>query len=76
MGKRPGLWSDVVRHHMALPYQAIFVDDQPIQPYWATVWTGVLLLASLALERSIQTSVSERLVATANLSAHQKGAQA
>jgi ribose transport system permease protein len=47
-----------------------------IQPYWATVWTGVLLLASLALERAIQTSVSERLVATANLSAHQKGAQA
>jgi ribose transport system permease protein len=42
-----------------------------IQPYWATVCTGVLLLGSLALERVIQTSVSERLMA-ANLSVHQK----
>jgi ribose transport system permease protein len=43
-----------------------------IQPYWATVCTGALLLGSLGLERIIQTSVSERLVATANLSVHQK----
>jgi ribose transport system permease protein len=43
-----------------------------IQPYWATVWTGVLLLGSLALERAIQTSVSDRLMSTANLSVHQK----
>jgi hypothetical protein len=35
MGKRPGPWSHIVRHHVALPYQAIFVDDQPIQPYRA-----------------------------------------
>lgn len=41
-----------------------------IQPYWATAATGVLLLASLALERVIQTSVSNRLMATANLSVH------
>jgi ribose/xylose/arabinose/galactoside ABC-type transport system permease subunit len=42
-----------------------------IQPYWATVCTGALLLGSLALERAIQSSVSERLMA-ANLSVHQK----
>ena len=42
-----------------------------IQPYWATVCTGVLLLASLAIERVIQSAVSERLMA-ANLSVHQK----
>lgn len=42
-----------------------------IQPYWATVCTGALLLGSLALEKVIQTSVSERLMA-ANMSVHQK----
>jgi ribose transport system permease protein len=41
-----------------------------IQPYWATAVTGVLLLASLGLERWISTSVSRRLVATAQASAH------
>lgn len=43
-----------------------------IQPYWATVATGALLLGSLALERAIQTSVSERLMAMGNLSVHGK----
>jgi len=43
-----------------------------IQPYWATVCTGALLLGSLLFERLIQTSVSNRLMATANLSVHQK----
>jgi len=43
-----------------------------IQPYWATVFTGALLLGSLAFERTIQTSVSNRLMATANMSVHQK----
>ena len=43
-----------------------------IQPYWATVTTGALLLGSLALERVIQTSVSNRLMASANLSVHKK----
>jgi ribose transport system permease protein len=43
-----------------------------IQPYWATVWTGALLLGSLAIERAIQTSVSDRLMSTANLSVHQR----
>jgi ribose transport system permease protein len=42
-----------------------------IQPYWATVWTGVLLLGSLAVERAIQTSVSDRLMSAANLSVHE-----
>jgi len=43
-----------------------------VQPYWATVTTGLLLLGSLLLERIIQSSVSNRLMATANLSVHQK----
>lgn len=43
-----------------------------IQPYWATVLTGALLLGSLLLEKVIQTSVSKRLMTTANLSVHQK----
>jgi ribose transport system permease protein len=43
-----------------------------IQPYWAMVFTGALLLGSLAFERTIQTSVSNRLMATANMSVHQK----
>src|SRR6478752_475495 len=42
-----------------------------IQPYWATTLTGALLLGSLAIERVIQSSVSERLM-SANLSVHQK----
>jgi ribose transport system permease protein len=40
-----------------------------IQPYWATVATGALLLGSLMFERVLQTAVSERLM-TANLSVH------
>lgn len=41
-----------------------------VQPYWATVVTGALLLASLALERFVERGVSDRLMATANLSVH------
>jgi ribose transport system permease protein len=44
-----------------------------VQPYWATVTTGVLLLASLLLERIVQTGVSNRLM-DSNLSAHRKQA--
>ena len=40
-----------------------------IQPYWATVATGALLLGSLIFERVLQTAVSERLM-SANLSVH------
>jgi ribose transport system permease protein len=43
-----------------------------VQPYWATVTTGVLLLASLLLERVVQTGVSNRLMNSANLSVHRK----
>ncbi len=42
-----------------------------IQPYWATVATGALLLGSLMFERMLQTAVSERLM-SANLSVHDK----
>jgi ribose transport system permease protein len=42
-----------------------------IQPYWATVATGALLIFSLLFERVLQTAVSERLM-SANLSVHQK----
>lgn len=43
-----------------------------VQPYWATASTGILLLASLALEKFIQNSVSDRLMNSANLSVHGK----
>ncbi|GAA2677247.1 ABC transporter permease [Actinoplanes palleronii] len=36
-----------------------------IQPYWATAVTGVLLLASLGLEKWVSTTVSRRLVVAA-----------
>ena len=42
-----------------------------IQPYWAIVATGALLLGSLMFERALQTAVSERLM-SANLSVHTK----
>jgi ribose transport system permease protein len=42
-----------------------------IQPYWATVCTGALLIGALLLERLIQASVEERLMAM-NLSVHEK----
>jgi ribose transport system permease protein len=41
-----------------------------VQPYWATAVTGLLLLASLGLEKWVSTTVSRRLVATAQVSAH------
>jgi ribose transport system permease protein len=42
-----------------------------VQPYWAVVATGLLLLGSLLFERTLQTAVSERLM-SANLSVHAK----
>ena len=42
-----------------------------VQPYWATVSTGVLLLAAIGLEKAIQTGVSTRLMSS-NLSVHSK----
>src|SRR3954452_6307707 len=42
-----------------------------IQPYWAVVATGGLLLGSLMFERMLQSAVSERLM-SANLSVHDR----
>lgn len=41
-----------------------------IDPYWGTGVTGALLLFSIAVEKWISTSVSNRLVATAQASVH------
>lgn len=41
-----------------------------IQPYWGTIVTGLLLLASLGVERVISASVSRRLMTTAQASVH------
>jgi ribose transport system permease protein len=41
-----------------------------IQPYWGTIVTGLLLLASLGVERAISVSVSRRLTTAAQASAH------
>jgi len=41
-----------------------------IDPYWGTGVTGVLLLLSISLEKWISTTVSKRLVATAQASVH------
>lgn len=46
------------------------LTQKGIQPFWATVFTGVLLLAAIALEKWIATTVSRRLVATAQASVH------
>ncbi|WP_344732152.1 ABC transporter permease [Nocardioides fonticola] len=45
-----------------------------IQPYWATVITGLLLLGSLAVDRALHRAVSERLVSHAHLTVHDKKA--
>lgn len=41
-----------------------------IDPYWGTGVTGVLLLASLGLEKWISSTVSKKLVASAQASVH------
>jgi ribose transport system permease protein len=41
-----------------------------VQPYWATAVTGVLLLASLGVEKWVSTTVSRRLVTSAHASVH------
>jgi ribose transport system permease protein len=41
-----------------------------INPYWATAVTGLLLLGSLAVEKWVSTTVSRRLVSTAQASVH------
>lgn len=41
-----------------------------IQPYWGTVITGLLLLAALGMEKTIETSVERRLMASAQATVH------
>ena len=41
-----------------------------IQPYWGTTVTGLLLLGSLGVEKWVSTTVSKRLVQSANASVH------
>jgi ribose transport system permease protein len=41
-----------------------------VQPYWGTIVTGLLLLASLGVERAISASVSRRLMTAAPASVH------
>jgi ribose transport system permease protein len=41
-----------------------------VQPYWATATTGILLLASIGVEKWVTSTVSRRLVTTAQASAH------
>lgn len=45
-----------------------------IDPYWATVTTGVLLIAALLLDLTLTRTVSRRLVTVGNLSVHEKKA--
>jgi ribose transport system permease protein len=41
-----------------------------IQPYWGTAVTGLLLIGAISLEKWIASTVSRRLVATAQASVH------
>ncbi len=41
-----------------------------IQPYWGTIVTGLLLLGALGLEKTVQTTVSRRLMSAAQASVH------
>ena len=43
-----------------------------VQPYWATVSTGVLMIAALVIDRVLTRSISDRLIATGGLSTHAK----
>jgi len=43
-----------------------------VQPYWATVATGVLMITALVLERALSRAISDRLVNVGGLSTHTK----
>lgn len=43
-----------------------------VQPYWATVSTGVLMVAALVIEKVLTRAISDRLVAVGNLTTHIK----
>lgn len=44
-----------------------------VPPYWATVTTGVLMIAALVVDKALTATISARLVAIGNLSVHGKG---
>jgi ribose transport system permease protein len=44
-----------------------------VPPYWATVTTGVLMIAALVVDKLLTTTISARLVAIGNMSVHGKG---
>lgn len=44
-----------------------------VQPYWATVSTGVLMIGALLLDKTLTQVISARLVAVADLSVYAKG---
>jgi ribose transport system permease protein len=46
-----------------------------VQPYWATVATGALLISALVLDKMLTRAISDRLVAVAGVSAHSVGAR-
>lgn len=43
-----------------------------VPPYWATVATGVLMIASLVIDKVLTSTISARLVAVGNMSVHGK----
>ena len=43
-----------------------------VEPYWATVSTGVLMIGALIIDRVLTRSISDRLVAVGGLSTHTK----
>ncbi len=41
-----------------------------VQPYWATVTTGLLMIGALVLDKWLSTAISQRLVRVGNMSVH------
>lgn len=44
-----------------------------VQPYWATVTTGLLMIGALVFDKSMTEAISARLVQVSTLSVHEKG---
>lgn len=44
-----------------------------LPPYWATVTTGALMIGALMLDKLLTATISERLIAMANMSVHGNG---
>lgn len=44
-----------------------------LPPYWATVTTGALMIGALMLDKILTATISERLIAVANMSVHGNG---